>query len=59
MNDTPKPRGRAIVWTDDDLDAMTTPEELAKHAGEAAQAFRDMAPPEFADLLDAETDDAE
>ena len=56
MNDAPKPRGRAIVWTDGDLDDMTAPEELAKHAKEAAQAFRDTAPPEYSDLLDATED---
>lgn len=61
MPDTPKrpvPRGRAIRWTDADLDAMTSPEALMAAQDEIAQAWRRDAPPEARGLIDAGADDA-
>lgn len=60
MSDEPKkPRGRAIEWSDEDLDAMTTPEALMRAVGDAQAAWKDHAPAAFRDLLDAKSEDAE
>lgn len=46
------PRGTAIVRTDAELDAMTTPEALMALQEDAAADFREKAPRDFKTLLD-------
>ena len=48
-----KPRGRHTEWTEEQLDEMTTPEAMAKAQPAAAEFWRETAPAEFSDLLDA------
>lgn len=50
MND--KPRGKALDWSDEDIDKLAEVSEADIAA--AAQEWRDTAPPGFEGLLDAE-----
>lgn len=50
-----------LAWTDDDLDEMAAPERLIQELESAKTRYRDAAPDEYDDLLDAreETDGAD
>ena len=54
MPDRPVPRGKALDWSDEDLDAMTSPEALAapESVAEARHWWRRNAAPEHQELLD-------
>jgi hypothetical protein len=46
-----KPRGKAIRRTDEELDAMTSADAMAKLAEDAAEDFEENAPKKFKRLL--------
>lgn len=47
------PLGKPLELSDEDLRAMTTPEEIKKAQEEASKLWRESVKPEIADLLDA------
>lgn len=56
MSDPPKkPLGKAIHWTEEDLDRLSRVTDT--DVDHAVQVWRDTAPPEYRDLLDAATEE--
>ncbi len=47
------PLGKPLELSDEDLRAMTTPEEIKKAQADADKLWRESVKPEIADLLDA------